>query len=316
MTPALQALSNTPLGKQAFDTAAKMMANDGLSGSGTTVGFFDAAKQALDDITSAAQRAGQNNAARQSADMANTIRNEVDAQVPAYAAARAAFAGPAKVLDAVNLGQSVFTKATTPEALQSQLAGMSPSERDGVLQGAQAAVQDIMGNAKSDAAGVQQAFRTNNSKEKLGILIGQGPAQAISDAIDREATFAGTKNAVTGNSLTAARQAMQKMVSPETAGIQLPPQTIQGMTIAAFEKARNALTASYRNKQNIAAANLLMSGAGSPQVNGLATALAPRNALIAPAATPLLAKQGNVGVGNMLTWANPALQPMQVGAPQ
>jgi hypothetical protein len=318
MTPTLQSLGNTPLGRQAFQKAAQMMANDGLSGTGTTVGFFDYAKQALDDITSSALRSGESNAARQAGQMANTITSEVDQQVPQYAAARDAFAGPAKVLDAVDMGQSIFGGKTTPEDLQRAMAGMSASEKDGLLAGAQAAVQKAIGSARTNAAGVKSLFDSDFGKEKLAVLVGQPEADKIAAAIERERGFSETAGKAYRNSVTSANLAQQKVISPDLAAIpgKAPPQTWQGMALAGLEKARNAITSKYRNAQNIRAANMLTAPSPSPQaLQGVSGAATPRNALMAPATAPLLAKQGGIGVGNMLTWANPDQLPPGSGGP-
>jgi hypothetical protein len=263
-----------------------MAANDGYSASGLTVGTIDYAKQALDDIISSAQRSGNNNLARQATQMVNSLKSETDAQVPLYAAARDAYAGPAKVKDAIALGQSVFSKDTSPEDLQAAMAGMSSSERDGLLLGAQSAVQSAMGNAKNDAQAVKSTFASDFAKQKLAMLIGPDAADQVSNAIDREANFANTKHVVMGNSLTAARQAGQKAVAPETMGFPSSKSaTWTGLLLAGIEKARNAATSAYRNAQNVKLANLLTQGQLSPKVLAqVQSAAAPANRLIAPAA--------------------------------
>jgi len=307
MTPALKALQATPLGKQAFQTAATMMANDGKAGTGTTVGFLDAAKQALDDVASSNLRAGNNNAARQASQMAATLRSEVDAQVPQYAAARDAFAGPAAVLEAVQQGQELFTRKMSPEDLKTALTGMSQSEKDGLLQGAQAAVQQMIGDARTDAAGVKSLFQSSNAKEKLALLIGPDQANAISSALDREAAFARTGNVAAGNSETAARMSAQRAVNPDLAAMSGPqrPQTWQGIALAALDKARGALTSSYRDAQNVKLANMLTSPAWSPAT--MSRVANPGNALLAPAAASLGITRSDLPQ-NALTWARPALE--------
>jgi hypothetical protein len=311
ITPALRALQGTPLGKQAFQKAAEMMANDGQRGAGTTVGFMDYAKQALDDITSSAQRSGENNAARQSTGMANTITNEVNAQVPGYAAARSAFAGPAKVKDAITAGQSAFSSAVAPEDLRAQWSAYSPSERDGYLAGAQSAVQRLVGNAKNDAAGVQNAFRSGNAKEKLAILVGQPHADQISAALDREADFSRTSNVATGNSQTAARLAGQKAVNPDLAAIpgQAAQPTLLGIFGGAFGAARKALTSVYRNGQNVSLANMLTSGPLSPaDARAVTAAAGARNSVLPAAALALGSKNTDVAPmpdNPFVRWASP-----------
>jgi hypothetical protein len=171
MTPELHDFLQTPLGQKALAKGKELAANDGvrlgnepaptasvvanqiLAGKLTpeegerqiaaiaagnvpqtpklTVGILDYSKRALDDQAPASLREGNNNAARQASSKAADLTAAVDAQVPGYAAARAAFAGPAKVLDAVNMGQQVFTKGVSPEDLQSAMASCRPPKRTG-----------------------------------------------------------------------------------------------------------------------------------------------------------------------------------------
>lgn len=292
-TPALDFITKSPMGKAAFDQAQQMAANDGYQANGMTVGLVDYAKRALDDMASAATRAGNNNAARQATQMAASLRTEADAQAPLYAVARDAFAGPAKVKDAIEAGKSIFTSKVTPEELQAQLTNMSSSERDGLLLGAQQAVKDLMGRSRNDAVAVKQLFGSDYGKEKLALLVGPDAAQAIDDALSREGTFAATRNTVAGNSLTAARQAAQRAIAPETMGIpSTKGATFLGTLLYGLQKAREGMTAAYRAGQNEKLANMLTSGALRPgQVNRLISAGRPVVTPIAPAAAPLLLEQ-------------------------
>lgn len=326
MTPELQEFLSTPLGKSALAQGQQLAANDGVklgvqeqptaadvanqvlagkltpqqgeqqmasiaSGSqpaipNLNVGILDYAKRALDDQASAAVRAGTNNAARQASGKASQLTGIIDAQVPAYAQARAAFAGPAKVLDAVDMGQQIFSGKTSPEDLQSTLSGMSPSEKDGLLAGAQSAVQKAIGNARTDAAGVKSLFDSANGKEKLALLVGQDQADQISAALDRERAFSATNGKVANNSVTSANLAQQRVLSPELAGVpkQMAPQSSIGLLISGLEKARSAVTGAYRNTQNVWLANMLTGGALSPEdAAAVAGAGKSRNALLAAA---------------------------------
>lgn len=311
ITPGLHDLTQRPAIRNALDQAQTMMQNDGVQPA-STVQLYDYAKQVLDDQASTAIRKGDNNAARQLTSLSNQLRSAVDAQVPAYAQARDAFAGPAKVLDAIQTGQDIFTRKMSPEELQTTLNGMSSSEKDGLLAGAQSAVQEMIGNARNDAQGVKQAFQSSNAKQKLAILLGQKAADQIDQALSREAQFARTQNIAAGNSETAARLAAQKSVNPDLAAIpgQLPPQTWQAMVLAGLGKARQALTAGYRSAQNKELANMLTQGPLSPEHSAaVANASGPRNSLIPGAAVALGAQ--NSGNDNALL-GNIAGQPNMV----
>lgn len=350
VTDDLKAVMDTPLGKRAFAKAAELAANDGkvavpttatlspqeianhvlsgtmsaadgekliLSGGTTTtapkltVGLVDYAKQALDDIASAAKRSGENNDARQASGMASRLTTATDAQIPAYAHARDAFAGPAKVKDAIEMGQGIFSKNVSPEDLQSEMAAMSASEKDGLLAGAQAAVQKAIGSARTDAAGVKSLFDSDYGKEKLALLVGKPEADKIAAAIERERVYSDTSGKAYKNSISSANLAQQKVINPDLAAIpnKMPPQTAVGALFAGIEKARGFLTSKYRGAQNVKAANMLTGGPLSPKdAAAVAGSVSPRNALMAPTSVPLALKDASTPQQNMLMWAMPSDQ--------
>lgn len=320
ITPQIQAIAQTPIGKAAFAQAAKMVANDGAKPI-ANVHFFDYAKQALDDMVTTAQRKGENNAARQATGIAATLRNEIDAQVPGYAQARDAFAGPARVKDAIEQGQLAFSKSTSLEEMQRQLAGLSTSERDGYLAGAQDAAQNMIHNARNDAQGTKTAFQSSNAKDKLGALIGPDKAQAISDALDREATYTSTTGNAVHNSKSAARLAQQRAVDPDAAAIPnalMAKPTLLGLVSDAFGGTRKLLTSYYRHTQNAHLANMLTGGQLSPaDAAAVARAGAPRGTNLPGVGAAMAAKNNNVGVpgGNpFLQWADPTNMLLPPGA--
>lgn len=295
ITPTIAGLQTTPMGKKAMERAMESLANDQMDATRPTVALYDAMKQALDDMASSAARQGSNNEARQASRLAEQLRNEIDRQVPAYKEARDAFAGPAAIKDAMELGRDVFTRKMSPTELKSTLAGMSTSEKDALLLGAQDAVQAMIGNARTDVAGVKQAFASDYAKEKLALLLGDDTAEAIEKALAREAIASQTNQLVAGNSVTAARQEAQKMVAPELA--RLPAQqTVTGLLLAGIEKARQAITAKYRMGQNARLANMLMAPNLGPQMLSQIEGAAPgaANALLAPGSVPLLAEQNRL----------------------
>lgn len=286
-------VSQTPMGKAAFEKAAKLAANDGASGQGVTVGFLDYVKQALNDIAGAAKRSGENNTARQATQMANLLTNEVDKLVPQYKLARDAFAGPAAVLEAVEEGQNTFTRNMSPADMGRLMANMTASEKDAFLQGAQTSIADLLGNSANDVASVRTLLRKPYNEAKMRALIGDEPTEELLRAVDRELIFGKTANAVEGNSETARRNAAQGMVNPEMTSVERP-QGWMGLVFAAIDKARAALRAKTQPKVNAEMAELLTSRSLTPQqVQQLGRAGAPSRALpVAPGALPLTQGEG------------------------
>jgi len=171
---------------------------------------LDLTKRALDDMISAAQRAGNNNEARILTQQKNLLVKMVDDAVPEYAAARQAFSGPTAVLDAMEEGRNAFKNSVTPSQLRKQLAGMGQAEREAYIQGARSQVADIMGTARNDANSARTAFQKGYNKEKLELLIGKDQAKRLMDTLDAETAFFNTNKEINHQSVTAGRKEAMK----------------------------------------------------------------------------------------------------------
>lgn len=171
---------------------------------------LDMTKRALDDMYSTAQRAGNNNEARIFDQLRKKLIGFVDDAVPEYKQARAAFSGPASVLDSLEEGQKVFSRNLTPSQLRTQMMKMGDAEKDAFVQGARAEIAKTMGTARNDALAARSLFDKGWNKEKLGIILGDDQASRLLNSLDAETTFAATNQEITGQSVTAGRQMAQK----------------------------------------------------------------------------------------------------------
>lgn len=289
-TSLITAILNRPSGQKAFEEAIRLAADDGYrfptNGNVLTVGVLDYVKRALDDMAGAAVKLGKGNDARGPAGLARALRSAVDQQVPAYKAARDAFAGPAQVLEAVDEGAKAFTKDMSPAQLNSMLKGMSASERDGFLAGAQSSVEAMMGNAVNDPLALRNMFKKGWNEAKLRILLGDDVAADLIKRMDREAAFGTTSNVVSRNSETARRLAAQGEVAPEIGSV--GQVTALGLVFGAINKARAGLRDVVQPGVNKRLAAALSSGSGQldpalleqvrrasmPKVNAIAPAAA------------------------------------------
>lgn len=253
--PAMAFIAKSPLGRKAFEMAQEMAANDGYTAKGMTVGLADYAKQALDDIHSSAAREGKNNVARIARNMTKALTAAVDAQVPGYKQAREAFAGPARVLEAIEEGQKAFTKEMSPSQLKSSLSGMSPSEQDAFLAGARGSIEAMLGNAVNEPLVLRNMLRKGWNENKLRTLLGDELTDDLLKRIDREATFGKTRDVVTGNSETAARNAAQREVDPQMADIK--QMSVLGLVLSAINKARAGVRGKIQPKVNEDLASIL-----------------------------------------------------------
>lgn len=261
----IKLVTSTPLGSAALKAGKQMAANDGIPlDNPLTIGVLDYTKQALDDIANEAKRLGKGNAYRQANNMARLLAAEGDKVAPGYKQAREAFAGPAAVLEAIETGQGAFKGDMSPADMRRLMSGMTASEKDAFLQGAQTSVADLLGNSANDVAAVRNLLRKPYNEAKLRALIGDGPTDELLRAVDRELMFGQTANAVNSNSETARRLAAQGMVNPD-AGPNVGPQDWMGLISGAINMARRKIAATLQPKVNRQSADLLASQVLSPQ---------------------------------------------------
>lgn len=212
-TPIGRIVTQTPAGQRAFKTAQRLAANEGYRFNLDNVDMraLDYIKQALDDQISKLQRLGAGKEARAVIGLRERLVNDADRISPDYAAARAAYAGPSQIMDAVEAGKSAFARGTSPDELAEELAALSSSERDGFVVGARSAISQMMGTARNDAAAVWRDLAERGwNKEKLAMLLGPQESQRLLGSLDMERTFQGTQRGVMENSETAARAAAMK----------------------------------------------------------------------------------------------------------
>lgn len=210
MTPGIQAALSTPSGKAALARAARLAADEGapIDVANLDTRALDYVKRALDDMGGAAQRGGAKEQFRAIGGIRAAILKDLDAQNPTYAQARATYAGPSSVLDALDAGQSVFTRVVSPDELRGAMRSMSPGERAAFTQGSRAAVEEIMATARNDAgAALRELAEKGWNAEKLRLIAGGPAADTLITALKREKVFAESGYKIAGNSETAAREA-------------------------------------------------------------------------------------------------------------
>jgi hypothetical protein len=181
-----------------------------------TVKDVDLLKRGLDriieretnDITGKVSSEG-----RRAAGLKSEIVSKVDVLAPEYAEARAKWAGPSAVMDAMRSGQRIFNERA--EITAKDIAKLGPSEKEGFLIGAFDAVSQRIGR-KIEGQDVTGAFRSGNAKAQLEAALtatGKKPDEvaAITNAlfsdIEREAAIANTNRQLRAISQTAPLQA-------------------------------------------------------------------------------------------------------------
>lgn len=126
----------------------------------------------------------------------------LDAVNPDYAAARAAYAGPAKEREAFQLGTQSVNQ--TPDNVGFAMQGQTPAQQAQYRLGFRSALDDRLGNIRYNANPWETAFGSPNAQERMGVLFPQG-APRFGQQYDLESRMAQTARDVLGNSATAER---------------------------------------------------------------------------------------------------------------
>jgi hypothetical protein len=170
--------------------------------------IIDAWKKAADDTAQGLARSGYGNAARVVGDMKNRVVSVVDQYNPAYKAARDAWAGPTRYLDALEQGRRV-TKDSADD-VRATLSGLGNSEREAYVTGALASIFGKMGNDPARLGDMTKYLRSPQMRAKVAALMPDDAArEAWNKRLDFEVGASELTGRALGNSATARRQAEQ-----------------------------------------------------------------------------------------------------------
>lgn len=221
VTQPIQDILSTPTGRAALAKAKRLAADERapIDLANLDTRALDYVKRGMDDVAGALARGGRREQLRAVNDMRSTLLNEMDQMNPAYAQARAAYAGPSGVLDAMDAGKGVFQRAVAPDALRKEIAAMPAADQAGFREGARAAIEEIMATARNDAgAATRELAEKGWNREKLKILVGS-KADDLIGALENEKRYAGTASRTLNNSETASRVAGMGDLAKQTGGI-------------------------------------------------------------------------------------------------
>ena len=218
------------------------------------------ARQALDDMIE--KMPLDTSAGKNAYRVASDLRNQLDRVVkqnPDFAKGDAIYAQSMGIRDAMQEGVDVFKRNVRPEDLGRTIKAMTPEQLNAYRVGARQAIQDAMEqSSRGELAGAQTMFaRGSANRAKLDALFPN--ARDALDALHSEATMRNTERAITGNSLTAERQAAGKRYSPGSGdgftadllagaqGAALGDPTM-GLGTAVARRGASSLLANVRNK--------------------------------------------------------------------
>jgi hypothetical protein len=164
---------------------------------------LDLMKQGMDDGVREGKVAGIGaNDQRATTGYIQKFVGTLDGINPDYAAARQAFAGPAKSLDALEAGRAYMSEDAP--AVASHMAALGPSEQQAYRVGALQAERDRLGGVPDTYnAAMKAGVNTPNRLAKLQQLFPDAASYGkYADMLGNEATMFATRNRVLGGSLT------------------------------------------------------------------------------------------------------------------
>lgn len=142
------------------------------------------------------------------ADFKRQLLREVDSLNPAYAKARAAYAGDAEVLSALREGRNALK--LDPEEIRRTLSGMSDAAKESYRSGAARALKDIVDNTPDTTSAARRLFSKDVMRSRLReIFPDQETYNALARTLNAEQRFQQVRNTVLGGSPTQPRLAEQ-----------------------------------------------------------------------------------------------------------
>lgn len=165
--------------------------------------YWDQVKRELDDVASSAFRSGEKGRGDIAKRMAETLRGELDTQVPSYAKARgfaADFFGEKNALDA---GRALAGKKPPAEEVKAIMRKMQPDERALFQEGYASDLVEKVINRMKDTQDVTKAmFNSPNERQLAAAIFGPGGMGMLKARMTLETIMDGARQAM-GNSTTA-----------------------------------------------------------------------------------------------------------------
>lgn len=216
--PRILQFLNTPAGKEAYNRAVRIAANEGaeipelVAGKVATIPdlrTMDYVKRGLDDLIYT-RKSGDSALGKTEIGSVKELRGKLlsvlDELVPSYAKARAVYAGPTKLLEALEEGKQ-FLKLD-PRVLRKTFAELTPGERDHYLLGA---VDEIKRRVSASADGADVYNLVFGSDTRRELLKAMFPSEEsftqFQHAMGVEKAMRDTARMISGNSRTVSRAA-------------------------------------------------------------------------------------------------------------
>lgn len=223
---------------------------------------------------------GQTSQGRITQNLSRDLRDALKGAVPEYSIALDTAADPIRRSQAILQGADFLNQSTTRDAASQQVARMTQPEKDALAQGIRAQLDDALANVARtaqdgdiparEAMQTLKRLSTRAAREKVGIAIGDGRAQALFDELDRAAKSFELQASVANNSKTFARLNMNQQIKDLTSGGDVISTLAKGEPINAAKRFTQVLTgmtpdaiAGRKSDINLNIAKMLLSKGGA-----------------------------------------------------
>jgi hypothetical protein len=146
----------------------------------------------------------------------DTIKQANPEAAKVWSQAREAWANPTEVMNARRAGQEAFRRGTRRDEMLQELTDYAPPARAAYKQGARDAISEDMDATLNGDTSARNRLLAPANQEKLRYLATNKNynAQTLIDKLEQEKAMGDSRNKITGNSETAAREAGKAMLTP------------------------------------------------------------------------------------------------------
>lgn len=184
-----------------------------------TLEFMDQVKKEFDAVIAAAKDAKDNTKVASLTTIKNKMVEELDEAIPDYKRARGIFADYMGVNNAADAGKQIFKMLDNPNLLDQPfmkaLNATSSAERGMLASGLLTSMKDMVRTQPDSRLIATRLLKSPQSREVVEKIIGTRKVKELEMMIKLEKVAAQLRNRVQGNSATAARGEMTKMIASE-----------------------------------------------------------------------------------------------------
>jgi hypothetical protein len=179
--------------------------------------YWDSVKKELDGVANVARRSGDMGKAEVAGNLATTLRNELDKQVPSYANARGVASQYFGESNALEAGRKLAGKRVDPQQISDVMRKMKPDERDLFREGyASDWAGRVIGNIGDTRDVTKAMFNSPNERARALAVFGPAGVDKMQSRMALETIMDGARKAM-GNSTTA-RQLIEAGLAGGVAG--------------------------------------------------------------------------------------------------